>query len=118
MFTLKSGRTGLVLNLRKYDAILAVVQSIPAGKVATYGQIADLAGLPGRARLVGTTLRKLPRDSGVPWHRVVNAKGEISLRGDDTSVTEQALLLADEGVNIDARGRLRLEDSRWNPQGA
>lgn len=103
------------LSLRQYDAILAIVQSIPPGKVATYGQIADLAGLPGRARLVGTTLKKLPEDSGVPWHRVVNAGGRISWRGDGDSVTEQALLLTDEGVTIDARGRIRLSAFQWCP---
>jgi methylated-DNA-protein-cysteine methyltransferase-like protein len=103
------------LSLRKYDAILAVVQSIPAGKVATYGQIATLADLPGRARLVGTALKKLPQDSGVPWHRVVNAKGEISFRGNGDSVTEQEILLGDEGVAIDTRGRIRLSEYRWNP---
>jgi methylated-DNA-protein-cysteine methyltransferase-like protein len=103
------------LSLRQYDAILAIVESIPAGRVATYGQIADLAGLPGRARLVGTTLRKLPDDSAVPWHRVVNAGGRISPRGDGMSVTEQELLLADEGVVIDVRGRIRLAVFQWCP---
>lgn len=102
-------------SLRQYDAILAIVQSIPAGRVATYGQIADLAGLPGRARLVGTALKKLPEDSAVPWHRVVNAGGRISRRGDGESVTEQELLLTDEGVTIDARGRIRLSAFRWCP---
>jgi methylated-DNA-protein-cysteine methyltransferase-like protein len=102
-------------RLRKYDAILATVQSIPAGSVATYGQIAALAGLPGRARLVGTALKKLPPDSGVPWHRVVNAKGQISLRGDGSSVAEQGSLLAAEGVRFDARGRIRLVDFLWCP---
>jgi len=113
MFSFIFGWIAMGPSLQKYDAILAVVQSIPPGKVATYGQIAALANLPGRARLVGTVLKKLPPDSGVPWHRVVNAKGEISLRGDGVSVTEQALLLADEGVQIDDRGRIRLADSRW-----
>jgi methylated-DNA-protein-cysteine methyltransferase-like protein len=102
-------------SLQKYDAILATVQAIPAGKVATYGQIADLAGLPGRARLVGTALKKLPVDSGIPWHRVISASGQISWRGDGESVTEQQLLLADEGVAVDARGRIRLKDFRWLP---
>ncbi len=103
------------LSLRKYDAILATVQSIPAGKVATYGQIATLADLPGRARLVGTVLNKLPQDSGVPWHRVVNAKGEISFRGDGESVTEQEILLTEEGVELSPQGRIRLGEYRWEP---
>lgn len=102
-------------SLHKYDAIVATVRQIPTGRVATYGQIATLAGLPGRARLVGTAMKKLPPDSGVPWHRVVNAKGQISLRGDGTSVTEQGLLLSAEGVRFDASGRIPLADFRWQP---
>jgi len=97
----------------KYDAIIAVIQSIPEGKVATYGQIASLADLPGRARLVGTTLKKLPPESGVPWHRVVNAKGQISFRGDGSSVSEQAMLLDLEGVAISALGRIDLAKYLW-----
>ena len=103
------------ISLSKYDAILAVVQSIPAGKVATYGQIATLANLPGRARLVGSVLKKLPTDSGVPWHRVVNAKGEISFRGDGSSVTEQEILLKYESVRISPQGRICLREHLWRP---
>ena len=103
------------LSLQKYDAILAIVQSIPAGKVATYGQIATLAGLPGRARLVGTALRMLPTDSGVPWHRVVNAKGQISFRGDGTSVSEQEMLLREEGIVLGRRGQIKLTNFGWRP---
>ena len=103
------------LSLRKYDAILAAVQSVPAGKVATYGQIATVAGLPGRARLVGTALKKLSSESAVPWYRVVNAKGQISLRGDGTSVTEQEMLLTEEGVRFDRHGRIQLNDFGWIP---
>ncbi len=103
------------LSLRKYDAILAVVESIPSGKVATYGQIATLANLPGRARLVGTTLKKLPPESGIPWHRVVNTKGQISFRGDGSSVCEQEMLLVSEGVPIDECGRICLADHLWRP---
>lgn len=117
MFSLKTGQSESVLSLRKYDAILAVVQSIPPGTVATYGQVADLAGLPRRWRLVGTALRKLPADSAVPWHRVINAKGQISLRGDGSSVTEQEHLLTEEGVVIDGTGRIRLTDFQWRPDG-
>ncbi len=94
---------------------MAIVQSIPAGKVATYGQIATLAGLPGRARLVGTALRMLPTDSGVPWHRVVNAKGQISFRGDGTSVSEQEMLLREEGIVLGRRGQIKLTNFGWRP---
>ncbi|HVT07590.1 MAG TPA: MGMT family protein [Polyangia bacterium] len=62
--------------------IYEVVARIPRGRVATYGQVATLAGLPRRARLVGRALRVLPADSDLPWHRVVNAQGKISPRGD------------------------------------
>jgi methylated-DNA-protein-cysteine methyltransferase-like protein len=104
----------LIANLRKYDAIIAAVESIPPGFVATYGQVADLAGLPGRARLVGKTMSQLPPESGVPWHRVVNSRGEISQRGDGISADEQRLLLIDEGVSINDQGRIRLAEFRWH----
>jgi len=103
----------LVLDLRKHDAIIAVVQSIPAGFVATYGQIAELAGLPGHARMVGMTLGQLPAESAVPWHRVVNANGAISRRGDGQSAAEQRMLLIAEGVKFNPHGHIRLADYRW-----
>ncbi len=84
--------------------IYAAVSRIPKGRVATYGQVADVAGLPRRARLVGRALRELDQDSDVPWHRVVNAKGTISLRGDlldHEGLQEQ--LLRREGVDFDGR---------------
>ena len=95
------------------DLILATVAAIPRGSVATYGQVAEVAGLPGRARLVGRVLRDLADDSAVPWHRVVNAQGGISERGRPVSVREQRLLLKDEGVTFDRRGRIVLADHRW-----
>jgi methylated-DNA-protein-cysteine methyltransferase-like protein len=64
--------------MSSYPTIYAVVCQIPYGQVATYGQVADLANLPGRARLVGYALYRVPADSEIPWHRVINAKGEIS----------------------------------------
>ncbi|AOA57725.1 MGMT family protein [Acinetobacter larvae] len=60
--------------------ILAVVATIPAGKVASYGQVAALAGLPKHARLVGRVLGNLAADSDMPWHRVINAQGKISVQ--------------------------------------
>jgi methylated-DNA-protein-cysteine methyltransferase-like protein len=95
------------------DRIYATVMAIPAGRVATYGQVADAAGLPGRARLVGRALRELPDDSAVPWHRVVGAGGRLSPRGDGESVREQRLLLADEGVTFGPGGRIPLGDFAW-----
>ena len=95
------------------DRIYATVMAIPPGRVATYGQVAEAAGLPGRARLVGRALRELPDDSVVPWQRVVGAGGRISPRGDGESEREQQLLLAAEGVEFEAAGRIRLARFGW-----
>ncbi len=80
--------------------------------MATYGQVADEAGLPRRARLVGRTLRDLAPQSDLAWHRVVNAKGELSTNG--RSCLEQRRRLRREGVELDARGRIDLERFRWS----
>lgn len=92
--------------------IWQVVASIPAGKVATYGQVAALAGLPTGARVVGRVLAALPQDSRLPWQRVVNAKGEVSLRGD--AAARQRRLLRDEGVAVRS-GRIDLDAHGWEP---
>jgi len=98
-----------------YDRIYEAVRRIPRGRVATYGQVAELAGLPRRARLVGFALRELPDDRMVPWHRVVNAGGRISDRGRPDSENEQRALLESEGVEFDAGGRLSFARYRWMP---
>jgi methylated-DNA-protein-cysteine methyltransferase related protein len=100
-----------------WEQIYAAIQKIPAGQVATYGQIAALAGLPGHARQVGYALSALPDGSSVPWHRVVNARGEISLRsgGSDSHLLQRARLEA-EGVAFDAQGRIPLELFQWRPE--
>jgi len=92
----------------EHDRIYAAVQSIPRGRVATYGRVAEMAGLPRRWRLVGRALRVLPEDSAIPWHRVVNAQGRLSERGSGDCVTEQRMLLEDETVVFDQRGRIDL----------
>jgi methylated-DNA-protein-cysteine methyltransferase related protein len=101
-----------------YARIYAVVRRIPYGRVATYGQIAELAGLPGHARQVGYALHALPDATALPWHRVVNASGGISLRrariGNEMV---QQRLLEDEGVEFDLRGRVRLAAAQWRPGG-
>lgn len=98
-----------------YQEIYAVVSRIPRGQVATYGQVAQLAGLPGRARLVGYALSAL-NDQRVPWHRVINARGEISRRSGDSQAGElQRLRLEDEGVRFDSHGRIPLALYRWQP---
>jgi methylated-DNA-protein-cysteine methyltransferase-like protein len=95
-------------------AICAVIRRIPKGWVATYGQVAALAGLPRRARLVGRVLQGLDPASDIPWHRVVNANGEVSYspsrNGGDVL---QKQLLEKEGVQFDDRNRFNLERFRW-----
>jgi methylated-DNA-protein-cysteine methyltransferase related protein len=98
-----------------YERIYATVARIPRGRVATYGQIAALAGLARRARQVGYALHALDESRSVPWHRVVNAEGRISLRGDPIFKKIQRRLLAHEGVRFDAGGRIDLELFRWRP---
>jgi methylated-DNA-protein-cysteine methyltransferase related protein len=97
----------------RWQRIYAVVRRVPRGRVATYGQIADLAGLEGHARQVGYALHALPAKSRVPWHRVVNARGEVSARSSGDSHELQRHLLEAEGVAFDARGRIDLEIFRW-----
>ena len=99
-----------------YQQIYAVVRRIPKGRVATYGQVADLAGIPGHARQVGYALHALPEGTVVPWHRVVNAKGEISTRSLPGAELIQQQLLAREGVVLNARGRVALARARWVPR--
>jgi len=86
---------------KSWQAIYGVVTRIPRGRVSTYGRVAELAGLPRRARLVGRALRELPPDSDVPWHRVLNAAGRISPRGDALGHEDlQAQLLEREDVRL------------------
>ncbi len=98
-----------------YARIYEVVRRIPRGRVATYGQVAELAGLPGHARQVGYALHALPEGSAVPWHRVLNARGTLSLRRSFGAEIAQRLRLEREGVRFDAGGRVALERVRWRP---
>ena len=97
-----------------YSRIYAVVRRIPAGCVATYGQVAALAGLPGHARQVGYALHALS-DDGVPWQRVINSRGEISRRSDPGPEPLQRLMLEDEGIVFNESGRVDLKKFRWDP---
>lgn len=101
-----------------FRRIHRVVSAIPEGRVATYGQVALLAGLPRRARLVGRALAALDDDSGVPWHRVINAQGRISSRDGSPYEHFQRLLLEEEGVELDERGRIDLDRFGWDPDEA
>ena len=93
-----------------------VVERIPPGQLATYGQIAELIGAYGCARQVGWALRRLSLPSPVPWHRVVNAQGRIamSLSREGSDWIQRELLIA-EGIPVDAAGRLPLARYRWQP---
>lgn len=91
--------------------IRASIDAIPAGFVATYGQVAELAGLPGRARLVGRTLRGLEAGTLLPWHRVIGADGKLHTTG--TSLSEQRRRLTQEGVRVSAAGRVDLARFRF-----
>lgn len=99
-----------------YDRIYEAVRRIPAGRIATYGQVARLAGLAGHARQVGYALHALPFGSGVPWHRVINAQGRISSRSEPWYEDEQRERLAEEGVMPGANGRYPLARLRWEPE--
>lgn len=97
--------------------IYDVVRQIPSGCVATYGEVAALAGLPGHARQVGYALSALPEDTDVPWQRVINAKGAISPRNWSAGCEDfQRRLLEEEGVVFRDAGRIALAAFRWVPE--
>jgi methylated-DNA-protein-cysteine methyltransferase-like protein len=99
-----------------YARIYAVVRRIPRGRVATYGQVAGLAGLAGHARQVGYALHALGAESRVPWHRVINARGGVSPRALPGWERVQRQLLEDEGIRFDDGGRVALDRYRWRPR--
>ena len=101
---------------RFHRAVFRLVREIPRGQVATYGQVAAILGYPRAARAVGWAMRHCA--PGVPWHRVVNASGGISLRANVGSMLTQRVLLEQEGVPV-RRGRVRLDRYRWRgPRGS
>jgi methylated-DNA-protein-cysteine methyltransferase-like protein len=101
-----------------HQKIWQTVQAIPYGKIACYGQVADLAGLPGRARLVGKALGNVPengwRGERVPWFRVINSQGKISFPVESDNFVKQKGLLQDEQVVV-IGSRIRLADFQWQP---
>ena len=98
-----------------YQAIYRIVKQIPVGCVATYGQIADRAGYPGYARQVGYALHVTPENLEIPWHRVINAKGEISLRKTGPFGNIHKILLEAEGIQFDINGKVPLDEFMWVP---
>ena len=107
-----AGKQGSML----YAAIYRVVARIPAGSVATYGQVATLAGYPGRARQVGYALAAMPQELELPWHRVINAKGRVSMRSELGWENYQRSLLDAEGILFDADERVTLNRFGWRPE--
>ena len=97
-----------------YDRVVALIKSIPAGKVATYGQIADHAGNPRGAREVAYILHSSSEKEDLPWQRVINSKGQISLRPGH-GYEMQKKFLEDEGVVFDAEGRVDFALFLWRP---
>lgn len=97
-----------------YERIYAVVRRIPRGRVTTYGTVARIAGLPGQPRLVGYALSALPDGTAVPWHRVINAQGRLSLERSGLSAgLTQRMRLEREGIRVDAAGRVSLSKFGW-----
>src|SRR5262245_48635274 len=102
--------------LSGWEPIYAVVRRIPPGRVATYGDVAALAGMPRHARQVGWALNALDAETDVPWQRVINARGEVSLRGDSAASRVQRALLESEGVVFGPAGRVDLAVHGWRPR--
>jgi len=105
-----------VNRCEKYQRIYAIVSCIPKGKVATYGQIATLAGYPGQARQVGYALHNLPENLDIPWQRVINAMGQISSRVDPVFEEIQQQILEAEGIRFGPNGRIDLLLYQWIPE--
>lgn len=97
-----------------YEKIWKTVCMIPAGKVACYGQIADLAGLPGRARLVGKSLGFVPEKLDVPWYRVLRSSGQIAFPQGSEQAARQTGMLQEEGVVV-FNNRVKLKEFQWQP---
>ena len=99
---------------KRNTRIRATICDIPKGSVASYGQIAEIAGIRRGARQVGYALRHLPEGHKVPWHRVVRASGEIAMRTGSTGHREQKKRLQNEDVAI-LNGRVDMKKYRWQP---
>lgn len=97
-----------------YARIWRTAMQIPKGKVASYGQVADLAGLPGRARLVGKAMGYVPEDMPVPWYRVLRSSGQIAFPAGSEYAERQKGLLQEEGVAV-FNNRVKLTEFQWQP---
>ena len=99
---------------QRIERIWTTVCDIPAGSVASYGQIAEIAGILRGARQVGYALRKLPSDSDVPWHRVIQSSGRIAFEKGSRAYNRQSKRLIMEDVVI-LEGRIDMQKYRWQP---
>ena len=102
----------------RFGAVYDVVRRIPAGTVATYGQVAELAGMPGAARLAGAAMRACPSELGLPWHRVVGRRSRTTARiaiEDATGAGVQRAILESEGVQVSETGSIALARFGWLP---
>ena len=97
------------------ERVYYLTRQIPSGMVATYGQLAFLAGHPGAARAVGSFLKESVPSDALPWQRVLNAQGRISFKGDTARALLQQRRLEAEGVTFNASGRCKLEEIEWEP---
>ncbi|WP_409251931.1 MGMT family protein [Bacillus sp. SCS-153A] len=98
------------------ENVVEIIKSIPPGRVMTYGQIAGLAGSPRAARQVVRILHSMSRKHQLPWHRVINARGQIALQ-EEEAIQEQRLNLEMEGVEVGLHGEINLKKYRWDPDG-
>lgn len=99
----------------KVTRIWKTVAVIPKGKVASYGQIADLAGLPGRARLVGKALGLAPKKMNLPWYRVLRSTGQLAFKKMSNEANQQKVLLQDEQIIV-LNNRVNLKQFGWQPE--
>lgn len=99
-------------NIEKETLIYTIIANIPAGFVASYGQVATLAGYPQNSRLVGRLLKQMPEDSVIPWHRVVNSQGKISFPAGSDKYQEQRQKLLLEGVSF-KNDKVNMRECRW-----
>lgn len=105
-------RLSTASSLSHYQRIWKTVNLIPKGCVSSYGQVADYAGLPGRARLVGKSLSNTPKELSINWHRVVRFNGEIAFDKGSVQANKQRDLLQEEGVTV-INNRVKMKDFNW-----
>jgi methylated-DNA-protein-cysteine methyltransferase-like protein len=104
---------GIIMTDTLFEQIYKLVRCIPPGKVATYGQIAKMLGMPQAARTVGWAMGSVPAGSDVPWQRVINSRGTISLPAGSPGAIRQRAMLEAEGIVFDPKGRVNLKRYGW-----